>query len=190
MMRIITGRARGMRLKAPEGEHTRPTAERVKEAVFSMLQFEIEDRQVLDLFAGSGQMGLEAVSRGAAHAVFVDSSRAAVEIIRQNCAKTRMEAACEVQCADYAAFLRSCRGRRMFDLVFLDPPYAAGLVPQSLRLLLAGELLTVGGTVVCETAEAGDVFAEDDALAAHFAQLRQTRYGAACITLLRRQETL
>ena len=188
MMRIITGRARGMRLKTPEGEHTRPTAERVKEAVFSMLQFEIEDRQVLDLFAGSGQLGLEAVSRGAAHAVFVDSSRAAAEIIRQNCAKTRLEDACEVLCTDSLDYLRSCRGRRRFDLVFLDPPYAAGLVPAALRGLIDGGVLTIGGTVVCETAKAEDVFGPDEALAAHFVMLRQTRYGAACITLLRRKE--
>lgn len=186
MMRIITGRARGMRLKAPDGENTRPTAERVKEAVFSMLQFEMEDRQVLDLFAGSGQMGLEAVSRGAAHAVLVDRSRAAAETIRRNCAKTRFERECEVLCADYADFLRSCRRRRKFDLVFLDPPYASGLVPDALRRLLEGDILPVGGTVVCETAKEEDVFAEDTALAASFALLRQTRYGAACITVLRR----
>ena len=188
MMRIITGRARGVRLTAPEGEHTRPTAERVKEAVFSMLQFELEERQVLDLFAGSGQLGLEAVSRGAAHAVLVDSSRAAAEVIRRNCGRARLQDCCEVLCADAVGFLRGCAGRRRFDLVFLDPPYAAGLVPVMLRLLTDGEILPVGGTAVCETAAAADVFAGDAALASHFLLLRQTRYGAACVTLLRRTD--
>ena len=90
MMRVITGKARGIRLTAPDGEQTRPTAERTKEAVFSMIQFETEGRQVLDLFAGSGQLGIEALSRGAAHAVFVDSSKQAIAVIERNLCKTRL----------------------------------------------------------------------------------------------------
>ena len=136
MMRIITGKARGVKLLSLDGEQTRPTAERAKEAVFSMLQFEIEDRSVLDLFAGSGQLGLEAISRGAAKAVLVDRSRDAVEIIKKNCLKTKLAPFCEVLCSDYAEFLRSCRGKRKFDMVFLDPPYAMKLVPDAIRQML------------------------------------------------------
>ncbi len=188
MMRIITGRARGVRLETLQGEATRPTSERAKEALFSMLQFEIEDRRVLDLFAGSGQLGLEAVSRGAAHAVLVDRSREAAEILRRNCLKTHLTQQTEVFCADAFAFLRACRGQRRFDLVFLDPPYALGLVPETLGLLLQCALLPAGSTLVCETAQPEDVFAGDSGLETSFEMLRQTRYGAAVVTLLRLRE--
>jgi 16S rRNA (guanine(966)-N(2))-methyltransferase RsmD len=188
MMRIITGRARGVRLAAPDGENTRPTAERAKEAVFSMLQFEIEDRMVLDLFAGSGQMALEAVSRGAAHAVIADRSREAVEVIKKNCLKSRLAPDCEVFCSDYAELLRSCRGRRKFDLVFLDPPYALGLIPKALRMMLDYKVLSPNCTLVCESADGKDVFEGDDALAGLFEIRREARYGAAYVTVLRLRE--
>ena len=97
MMRIISGTARGIRLKTLEGDATRPTAERTKEAVFSMLQGDIEGRDVLDLFAGSGQMGLEAISRGAASAVLIDKSLDAVKIIKENAIKTRLESKCDIR---------------------------------------------------------------------------------------------
>jgi len=119
MMRIITGRARGTHLYTLEGEATRPTSERAKEAVFSILQFEIRERAVLDLFAGSGQMALEAVSRGAKSAVLVDASPKAVDIIKKNVAKTHFEAECRVVCADYADYLTRCREK--FDQVMLSP---------------------------------------------------------------------
>lgn len=104
-MRIITGKARNIPLKTLEGDDTRPTSERVKEAVFSMLQFEIEGRRVLDLFAGSGQLGLEALSRGASHATFIDNSRAASDIIIEN-AKKRGCLSCAV-CRRRIMHLRS-----------------------------------------------------------------------------------
>ncbi len=187
-MRIITGRARGVQLQAPAGENTRPTGERAKEAIFSMLQFEIEDRQVLDLYAGSGQMGLEAVSRGAAHAVLVDSARDAVEIIKKNALKTKLALECEILCSDDATFLRNSRGRRRFDLIFLDPPYAKQLIPGALRRLLEYRIMQVGSTVVCESAKPEDVFGGDEALAGRFELLRQARYGAEYVTLLRLTE--
>jgi 16S rRNA (guanine(966)-N(2))-methyltransferase RsmD len=136
MMRIITGKARGVRLDTLPGTNTRPTAERAKEAVFSMLQFELQGRIVLDLFAGSGQMALEAISRGAESAVLIDVSREAVGVIERNVKKTRLEEQCRVVCAEYSAFCRSYRGPA-FDLVFLDPPYAARLVCPALRALMA-----------------------------------------------------
>ena len=183
MMRIITGRARGVRLDTLVGERTRPTAERTKEAVFSTLQFRLRDTRVLDLFAGSGQLGLEAISRGAREAVFCDRAREAVEVIRKNIQKTRFEDACRVLCADYTVALSTLAGSK-FDLVFLDPPYAIGAVPTALSLLLRYGLLSEEGVVVCETANAEDVFGGDAMLAEQFEIEKQTRYGAACVTIL------
>lgn len=185
MMRIITGRARGVRLSTLAGENTRPTAERTKEAIFSMIQFEIRGARVLDLFAGSGQMGLEAVSRGAAHAVLCDRARDAVEVIRQNALKTRLAPDCEIVCNDFESVLRMQRNREAFDLVFLDPPYAIGAIPKALELLVEYGLLKEGATVVCESASEDDVFAGNAALESCFEVLRRTRYGAAHVTLLR-----
>ena len=183
MMRIITGKARGTRLDTLPGDNTRPTAERAKEAVFSMLQFELQGRCVLDLFAGSGQMALEAISRGAESAVLVDVSREAVGVITRNVQKCRMEAQCRVLCSDYAAFCRSVRGEA-FDLIFLDPPYAARLVCPSLRSLAAAGAIADGALIVCESEEA-DVLEADAALREHYEVLRCTRYGVAHVTVLR-----
>lgn len=184
MMRIITGKARGVKLAAPKGDNTRPTAERTKEAVYSMLQFEIAGAEVLDLFAGSGQMGLEALSRGAKHAVLCDCSREAVEVIRANAQKTRLALDCDIFCMDYEALLRTFRRKKQFDLVFLDPPYALGLLPRALQGLLSYGLLRDGAKLVCETAEETDVFGTDEALQNHFEILRTVRYGVACVTVL------
>ena len=185
MMRIITGKARGVRLTTLSGENTRPTSERAKEAVFSMLQFDIQGKEVLDLFSGSGQMGLEALSRGASRAVLCDRSREAVEVIRANATKTRLLPLCEILCMDYQLVLRSFRRKRRFDLVFLDPPYALGVIPEVLRTLTDGDMLSPNAVIVCETAEEKDVFASDEALCTGFEVMRSVRYGAAFVTLLR-----
>ena len=123
-MRIITGSARGIALKTLEGERTRPTAEKVKEAIFSALQFDLEGRTFLDLFAGSGQMGLEALSRGAVRAVFIDEGRDAMEIIKENAKKTGFFEKSHFLVSDYRNYLRKAAGRETFDIVFIDPPYA------------------------------------------------------------------
>ena len=182
MMRIITGRARGTHLYTLEGDATRPTSERAKEAVFSMLQFEVRDKHVLDLFAGSGQMALEAISRGARSAVLVDASPRAVDIIKKNVQKTHFEAECRVLCADYSDYLKGCR--ETFDLVILDPPYAKRLVSPVLATMLERGLLNEGATIVCESAEE-DIFAENETLAASFEVRRRAKYGAAYVTVLR-----
>lgn len=184
MMRIITGKARGVKLAAPKGETTRPTAERAKEAVFSMLQFEIAGREVLDLFAGSGQMGLEALSRGAANAVLCDRSREAVDVIRANALKTRLAPACDIFCSDYDTLLVTFRRKKQFDLVFLDPPYALGVVPQALRRMTDLGLLRPNAKIVCETAAPEDVFAGDADLESQFEILRTSHYGVAYVTVL------
>ncbi len=185
MMRIITGRARGTHLYTLEGETTRPTSERAKEAVFSMLQFELRDRVVLDLFAGSGQMGLEAISRGASRAVLVDASPKAVDIIKKNVQKTHFEKECTVLCTDYADALRSHRVGMPegFGLVVLDPPYAKRLVCPALELLIKGDWLEDGAFVVCESAEE-NIFEANEALAKHFEVRRHAKYGVAYVTVL------
>lgn len=184
MMRIITGRARGIKLATLEGENTRPTSERAKEAVFSMLQFDIEGREVLDLFAGSGQMGLEAVSRGAASAVFVDKSKDAIAIIGKNIEKTKLSDACRVFCADTQDYIKTAKGRKKFDIVFIDPPYALRLASKTLCALLDAGLLKPTSIVVCESEEE-DIFENDDELREKFEVLKQAKYGVAHITIVK-----
>ena len=183
MMRIITGRARGMKLDTLEGEMTRPTSERAKMAIFSSLQFELEGRHVLDLFAGSGQMGLEAVSRGAAHAVLVDQSKDAVRIIRRNAEKTRLEEDCTVVCSDFSEFLRQRRGHDPFDLVFIDPPYGMHACRAAVEAILDNRLLKPHGILVLESGEPNPL-GVDTPIAEKFEVVKTARYGVAYVTIL------
>lgn len=187
-MRIIAGSARGTKLETLAGDATRPTSERAKEAVFSMLQFELRARRVLDLFAGSGQLALEALSRGAADAVLCDSSPAAAAIIAKNIEKTHMGDRCRLLRADYAAACRSF-APRCFDLVFLDPPYAQRLVCPALRALLAADALEKDALIVCESEEA-DIFESDPTLREQFVVRKISRYGAAHVTVLCMSDTM
>nr|WP_325219245.1 16S rRNA (guanine(966)-N(2))-methyltransferase RsmD [uncultured Oscillibacter sp.] len=149
-MRVITGSARGRRLLELEGLETRPTTDRVKEGVFSALQFDMEDRRVLDLFAGTGQMGIECLSRGAASAVFVDRRKDAAQLVKKNLALTNLQDRARVVNGDSLAFLAGTR--ETFDLVFLDPPYASGLLEQALERLAAPgfDILAPYGIIVAE----------------------------------------
>ncbi|MBO5110662.1 MAG: 16S rRNA (guanine(966)-N(2))-methyltransferase RsmD [Clostridia bacterium] len=182
-MRIITGSARGANLETLEGEATRPTSQRVKEAVFSMIQFEIEGRTVLDLFAGSGQLGLEALSRGAARATFCDNSREAVDVVIRNAKKTRLFDRCRIGVNDYATAIRSMAKREKYNLIFIDPPYAMDLCPEVLRRLAEADVCAPGAIVVCESGKE-DVFGGDEALAAKYRVLKKNRYSISYITLL------
>ena len=181
-MRIITGRARGTKLFTLEGEATRPTSDRVKEAVFSMIQFCVEGREVLDLFGGSGQMALEAVSRGAAHATVCDSLDAACRIIEKNIEKTHSENDVTLIRTDYAEALRRLRGRAKFDLVFLDPPYNKGLVASALKLLADYELTKPTTLIVCESG-GEDILA--NGAADKYEVVKTAKYGIAHVTLLK-----
>ena len=187
-MRIITGKARGTKLQTLAGEATRPTAERTKEAVFSIINFDIAGARVLDLFAGSGQLGLEALSRGAEYAVFNDSSREAAAVIRANVEKTHFTDACEVLSTDWQPVLRRFANKEKFDLIFLDPPYAGGFLPKVLAKMLEWDLLADGAVIVCESADEGDVFGGDEDLKNQFRVRRVARYGAACVTILEKGE--
>jgi len=147
-MRVITGSARGVRLQTPDGMQTRPTADKVKEALFSIIQFEIEGRRILDLFAGTGQLGIEALSRGAKHCVFVDERADAVKLVQENLRRTRLEGLAQVIRSDYLAYLASARGP--FDVIFLDPPYAEKFLENSLRKISEIDILSRGGIIICE----------------------------------------
>lgn len=187
MMRIITGKARGIKLDTLSGENTRPTSERAKEAVFSMLQFDIEGRRVLDIFAGSGQMGLEAVSRGATSATMVDSSKDAVAVIKRNVEKTRLSDSCRVLCAKAEDYIKTMKGRESYDIVFIDPPYAGRLVSPTLAALLDAKMIKSTSIIVCESEEA-DVFEKTPELAAKFDVLKTAKYGVAHVTVLKLKE--
>ena len=147
-MRVITGTARGRKLKEPVGLDTRPTTDRVKEGIFSSIQFEIEGRRVLDLFGGTGQMGIEALSRGAAHCTFVDLRKEAAGTIRENLDLTGFMDRAKVIQGDALAFLSRCR--EPFDLIFLDPPYGSGLLEKSMEQITAIDIVTENGIIVCE----------------------------------------
>ena len=187
-MRIITGSARGAALKTLEGERTRPTAEKVKEAVFSALQFDLEGRSFLDLFAGSGQMGLEALSRGARRAVFIDESREAMEIVKENAKKTGFFDLSHFLVSDYRNYLRKAAGKEKFDIVFIDPPYAAELVGDALARILSSDLARPGCLLVCESGSP-DIFKGHEEIASRFETVKYQRYGIAHVHILRLLES-
>ncbi len=178
-MRIISGIARGRRLEAPEGTETvRPTTDKVKEAIFSSIQFDIEGRRILDLFAGSGQLGLEALSRGAASAVFVDKEYSSCELIKRNVKHCGFESEAKVYKADFSAFLMGCA--ESFDIAFLDPPYSAGLLEEALSAI--SEKINDGGIIVCEyplggvSPKAPEGFSE-----------KQKKYGKTLVSFFRKE---
>ena len=173
-MRVITGIARGRKLQTLDGEDVRPTTDRVKEAIFSIVQFDIEGRNVLDLFAGSGQLGIEALSRGAKSAVFVDSNSDAIEIVKKNLAAAKLLTSAIVLETDCCSFLRS-KGEK-FDLAFLDPPYRKGILQKALPIVT--EHMNKGGIIVCESG-ADEEMPED---ANDFKLLKQYRYGKTKVT--------
>ncbi len=149
-MRIIGGSARSLPLKTVDGTDTRPTTDRIKETLFNILGDEVRDAVFLDLFAGSGSVGLEAVSRGAERAVFVDNSRRAAACIRDNIEFTGFGDRCELICADFRKALKDMEGRYSFDIVFIDPPYGKGLAAQALGLLQPSSLCKDGTLFIVE----------------------------------------
>ena len=151
MLRIITGTAKGKKLKTLEGEATRPTSERIKEAVFSSIQFDIENRRVLDLFAGSGQMGLEALSRGAGSVMFIDLAREAIDVVKDNAKTVGFFDRCRYLASDWRNYIRKASGRDKYDLVFIDPPYANECCAEAVRRLVDADMLAAGAIVVTES---------------------------------------
>lgn len=177
MLRIITGTAKGKKLITLEGEATRPTSDRIKEAVFSSIQFDLENRRVLDLFAGSGQLGLEALSRGAASAFFTDSAREAIEIVKKNAVTCGFADRCKYLVSDWRNYIRKASGREKFDLIFIDPPYAMQCCGDALERLEKSGLLANGALVVLESGEEEI----DVELFPNFECIKSTHYGKKTI---------
>lgn len=176
-MRIIAGSRRGRKLIAPDGDRVRPTEDRVKEALFSILQDRVEGAAFLDLFAGSGQVGLEALSRGAARAVFVDDAPDSLRLVRDNLRLTGFEGSASVVRADACDFLRSTGER--FHIVFLDPPYRLGLLQRALPL--AAERTAPDGVIFCEHPREEEL----PETAGAFRKARVYRYGKISLTCYR-----
>ena len=179
-MRVITGTARGRKLKELSGMETRPTTDKVKESIFNIIQFDIEGRRVLDLFAGTGQLGIECLSRGAASAVFVDRRADAVKLIRENLRLTELEDRARVVAGDSMEYLKSIR--EPFDIIFLDPPYAAGLLEPAIAHIAKFDILAPHGIIAAEH-PADRVL---PALAPPYRVHRTYRYGKIALTLYRR----
>ncbi len=178
-MRVITGRARGTLLQAPDGEDTRPTSDRAKEGIFNILQNEIAGKRVLDLFGGSGQLAIEALSRGAESAVICDSSPKACRIIRSNVQKTGFSGSATVLECDWKTALKKLSGGK-FDIVFLDPPYASDTLKMSLFRIFDGGFVSENGIVVCESDGAEPLSNQ------HSSLFRFAKYGRAKITILKK----
>ncbi len=179
-MRVITGTARGRRLETLQGNDVRPTTDKVKESLFSIIQFQLEGRHVLDLFAGSGQLGIEALSRGARSAVFVDVSRQSVETVKKNLTATGLSPKARVFQRDSLSYLSGCGEK--FDIALLDPPYRQNLLPKALPLLAPH--MNPGGIIVCESPAEETLPGE----AGEFIQYRQYRYGKIKLTTYRHKD--
>ncbi len=177
-MRVITGSARGMVLRTLEGENVRPTTDKVKEAVFSAIQFEIEGRRILDLFAGSGQLGIEALSRGAESCTFVDADKNAVKIVKGNLEKTKLGFKATVMQTDSLAFLGMTD--KIFDIAFLDPPFATGLLQKALAKV--EPRIAEGGIVVCEHPFGEDLPEAQGALE----KQKEYKYSKTAVTVYRK----
>ncbi|MCD8004049.1 MAG: 16S rRNA (guanine(966)-N(2))-methyltransferase RsmD [Oscillospiraceae bacterium] len=176
-MRVISGSARGRVLKTPPGLDTRPTTDRVKQAMFNIIQFDVPGRRVLDLFGGTGQLAVEALSRGASSAVIVERSAAAAQVIQENLEMARLADQARVVREDAEVFLSRQTGP--FDLIFLDPPYGTGLLERSLTQIAAIDILAECGIILCESP--ADL--QPPLLAAPYVLGKTYRYGKTQLTL-------
>ena len=180
-MRVISGTARGVVLKTPDGMSTRPTADRVKEALFSILQFDLPGAAVLDLFGGTGQLGIEALSRGAKQAVFVDEREDACRLISENLKRTKFTEKATVRRSDYALFLKNCSQK--FDIILLDPPYGEVFLENSLNLITEIDILQSGGIIVTERPLDKDFLVNFSG----YQRSKDYKYGKTLLTLFRKE---
>lgn len=181
-MRIISGKAKGTKLYTLEGENTRPTLDRVKESIFNILQNDIEDANVLDLFAGSGAIGLEFLSRGAKKAVLCDKSKEAIEIIKKNIEKTHMESKSEVLNVDYETCLQKVKNQH-FDIIYLDPPYITDYIVKSLTKIIDFGIINNEGIIIIETDDEKRILEGIKNIEVQIVDKR--RYGRATIIFLK-----
>ena len=181
-MRVISGSARGRRLKELQGMDTRPTTDKVKESIFNILQCDLEGRKGLDLFGGTGQLGIEALSRGSAHCTFVEKRRDALVLLKENLSITNLQDKARVVPGDALAFLTSCREK--FDVILLDPPYHTDLMDKSIESILLFDILAEHGIMVCETASDRELPSLPEE---KFEPGRSYRYGHIKLSIFRRK---
>jgi 16S rRNA (guanine966-N2)-methyltransferase len=179
-MRVISGLARGRRLKELQGMDTRPTTDKVKESMFNILQFELEGRDILDLFSGTGQLGIEALSRGAARCTFVDQRKEAIALIRENIKVCNFIEQSRAVQSEALSFLAGCREK--YDIIFLDPPYHGSLLEQSLQAIVRFDILREHGIILCESAADWSL----PPLPSPFQTGREYRYGKIKLSLCHR----
>ncbi len=179
-MRVITGKARGVQLKTPDGLLTRPTADKVKEALFSIINFDIPGAAVLDLFGGTGQLGIEALSRGAKSAVFVDAREDACKLIRENLKRTKLESDGRVIRSDYLDYLK--RAKEKFDIILLDPPYAEEFLENALKRITEIDILQTNGIIVTERPLGKELPYEFEG----YTRSRDYKYGKTLLTIYRK----
>lgn len=177
-MRVITGMARGAKLHEPIDMNIRPTTDMVKEALFSIIQFDIEGRKVLDLFAGTGQLGIEALSRGANSCTFVDQSKDSIKLIKENLEHCKLKG--DIVREDSIAFLKNSK---KYDIIFLDPPYAENLLENALEKIIKFDILAEGGIIICETASEKHV----KEVVAPYEIIKEYKYGKIRLTTITRR---
>ena len=179
-MRVVSGKAKGVVLKTPDGVLTRPTADRVKEAMFSVVQFDLPAASVLDLFGGTGQLGIEALSRGADSAVFVDSREEACKLIRENLKRSGFVNQAKVVRSDYLSYLKRCE--QQFDIIILDPPYAESFLENSLKMIAEIDILKTSGIIITERPAGKDLLIQMP----NFNRSKEYKYGSTLVTLFRK----
>lgn len=184
-MRVISGKSRGKKLISLDGDNTRPTLDRVKEALFNIIQFEVKDAAVLDLFAGTGALGIEALSRGAKEAVFCDKVPDAIKVIKQNIINTNNLDKATIINKEYQEVLENLsKQNKKFDIVFLDPPYKTNLAIESLQKIIMSDLLTEDGTIIIET---DDINKEREILKIEKVEIFDKRkYGSVWLIFIRK----
>ena len=179
-MRVITGKARGIQLKTPDGMLTRPTADRVKEALFSIINFDVPGAKVLDLFGGTGQLGIEALSRGAESAVFVDAREDSCKLIRENLKRTKLENQAKVVRADYLDYLNRCR--EQYNIILLDPPYAEVFLENAIKRITEIDILQSDGIIVAERPLGKELPWEFEG----YTRSKDYKYGKVLLTIYRK----
>lgn len=182
-MRVISGKARGRKLVSLDGLLTRPTTDRVKESIFNIISPYIPAKRVLDLFAGSGALGVEALSRGSAHCTFVEANKDAMAIVKKNIELTRAEDSSSTVLGDALSFLGRCT--EGFDVIFLDPPYSTGLLQKAVMQIKEKNLLNEGGIILCESEVGGE-----EPPNGIYETVRQAKYGKTTVFVLKNQPTI
>lgn len=185
-MRIISGKARGTKLYTLDGTATRPTLDRVKESLFNIIQNDIEESTVLDLFSGSGAIGLEFLSRGAKRAVLCDSSKDAIKIIKQNVQKTHFEEKVEVYNMEFTKLVERLQNQK-FDIIYIDPPYATDFIKISLEKIIEYELVNENTKIIVETDDETRILNQIEKMDVEITDKR--KYGRATIIFLKYRKT-